>query len=269
VQLGSLARAHGVRLVAFDELDSTNDEAKRLIASNELGPLWIVAARQTSGRGRLGRNWISTSGNLHASLILSGDFSPALAPQLGFVAGLATLRAAEAVTGRSGVALKWPNDLLFDRAKLGGVLLEGVSRETGDARQPFQLVAVIGVGVNCAAAPADLPYKATALSSVSTATASADALFEHLSDKFVEMLDLWNNGSGFPKIRELWLAAAAGLHESISVTTTRGETLHGRFVSIDDTGRLILEEGNTQRLIDAGDVFLAHAPPSNSADVRP
>ena len=68
MKLGDFARGQGVRLLSLEDVDSTNEEARRLIAAGERGPLWIVAARQTKGRGRLGRDWISPPGNLFASL---------------------------------------------------------------------------------------------------------------------------------------------------------------------------------------------------------
>ncbi len=257
--LGSIARARGFRLVAFDDIDSTNEEAKRLIASGERGPLWVVAKRQTRGRGRLGRDWISPSGNLHASLIFADIESPATAPQLGFVAGVAAIKALKYATGADRFALKWPNDVLFDGAKLGGILLEGVSVETGDPREPHRIVAIIGVGVNCARAPEDLPYPAKALSALGDRAPSAAQLFELFSDAVLETLDIWAGGAGFARLRELWLANAAGLGEPVSVTLARGETLHGRLESIDGHGRLIVDSQGGRRIIDAGDVYLAHA----------
>lgn len=241
-----------MRLVAFDELASTNDEAKQLIDAGERGPLWVVAARQTSGRGRLGRSWISPAGNLYASLIVSGDFGPSLAPQLGFVAGVATLHALRAATGgNDAFALKWPNDLLFKRAKLGGVLLEGV-------KGPAGFVAVVGIGVNCASAPHDLPYPAGALSELGDGAPGAGEILTRLSNAFVVALEDWREGAGFAKIREQWLEGAAGLGEAILVSLAGGEEIAGRLDGIDAGGRLVVRTETGERVIDAGDVYLAH-----------
>ena len=140
MQLGLIARAQGVRLLDLAEIDSTNDEARRLIETGERGPLWIVAARQTKGRGRLGREWISPRGNLYASFVFSDFPETRLAPQLGFVTGVAAMRALRASAGQGNFKLKWPNDMLFDNAKLGGILLEGLGTSTAP-------VAIIGIGV--------------------------------------------------------------------------------------------------------------------------
>ena len=79
----------GVRLVAHEVLGSTNAEALDLARQGERGPLWIVARRQTAGRGRRGRAWISEDGNLFASLLITVSVPPECWPQLSLVAALA------------------------------------------------------------------------------------------------------------------------------------------------------------------------------------
>lgn len=248
MQLGKIARARGVRLLSLDEIDSTNDEARRLIESGERGPLWVVAARQTKGRGRLGREWVSPSGNLYASFVFSDFPAARVAPQLGFATGVAAMRALRASAGQRGFQLKWPNDMLLDGAKLGGILLEGV----GGAAAP---VAIIGIGVNLAEAPADLPYPARALSSIGPDAPAATRVFADFSDALCETFDLWSGGEGFAAIREEWLRSAHGLGERIRVALT-GETVEGRFETIDASGRLVLETDSGRRTIEAGDVLV-------------
>jgi biotin-[acetyl-CoA-carboxylase] ligase BirA-like protein len=248
VQLGPIARARGVRLLALEAIDSTNDEARRLIETGERGPLWIVAARQTKGRGRLGREWISPPGNLYASFIF-GDFSQTrLAPELGFVTGVAVVRALRATAGQRDFKLKWPNDMLFDGAKLGGILLEGV----GAGVAPL---AIIGVGLNVSQAPEDMPYPARALAALGAAAPSAGAVFAAFSDALCEALDLWQGGEGFAAIRDEWLRSASGLGETIRVALT-SEIVEGRFDTIDAAGRLVLETADGRRVIEAGDVLI-------------
>jgi len=257
VQLGPVSQARGVRLLALDEIDSTNDEAKRLVAEGERGPIWIVARRQSKGRGRLGREWVSPAGNLHASLVVSG-FGPAhVAPQLGFVAGVAAIAALRAAAGaRARFALKWPNDLLLDGAKLGGILLEGVAAPIGAARAPSEMVAIVGIGVNCASAPAGLSFEARALTALGPEAPTAERLFANLSDAVAQTLDLWREGAGFARLRECWLESAAGRGETIRIALAR-ETIEGRFDSLDAMGRLVLVTQDGPRTIEAGDVLLA------------
>lgn len=262
--LGSEALSRGTRAVVFDALDSTNDECRRLIGEGERGPLWVIAKAQTKGRGRLGRAWISPPGNLYASFLLSGSFSAREAPQLGFVAGVAAIAALRRATGLGErIALKWPNDLLLDGCKLGGILLECVAAPSGDARMPTQSVAVVGIGVNCAFAPDGLPYRAGCLRDAGEEQATATEVFLWLADCFVQALDLWSNGEGFASIREKWLSAAAGVGGPIRVALTRDEELNGSFTTIDARGRLMVRTLSGERAVEAGDVFLSEGWPGS------
>jgi biotin-[acetyl-CoA-carboxylase] ligase BirA-like protein len=247
-----MARARGVRVLALDAVDSTNEEARRLIEAGERGPLWIVAARQTRGRGRLGREWVSPSGNFYGSFVHSDFCEISVAPQLGFVTGTAVIRALRHAAGPRDFQLKWPNDMLLDRAKLGGILLEGV----GAGVSP---TAIIGVGVNIASAPADTPYPATSLASLGSDAPTRETFFAAFSDALVTALDQWRGGEGFAAIREEWLRSASGLGETIRVALAK-ETLEGRFETIDAAGRLVLDMVAGRRAIEAGDVLLGPRP---------
>src|SRR4029078_2807324 len=79
----------GVRHINYETLGSTNAEALALARAGERGPCWVSARPQSGGRGRRGSHWVSAAGNLHATLLLSQPSSPAVAPQLSFVAALA------------------------------------------------------------------------------------------------------------------------------------------------------------------------------------
>src|SRR5258705_13449048 len=127
MRLDPRASAAGVRLVAYAVLGSTNTEALCLASRGERGPVGVTAERQTAGRGRRGRTWISQPGNLYASLLLTAPAPAEHWPQLSFVAALAIHDAVVAVAGdlAARLAIKWPNDLLLDGAKFAGILIEG------------------------------------------------------------------------------------------------------------------------------------------------
>jgi BirA family biotin operon repressor/biotin-[acetyl-CoA-carboxylase] ligase len=253
VELGRIAGTRGVRLVVHDEIDSTNEEAKRLLLAGERGPLWIVAGKQSQGRGRLGRGWESPPGNLYATLLLSEVGPLQKAPQLGFVASVAAIEALISATGLSGrLALKWPNDILLDGAKLAGILLEAAPTPIMGAEG---VSAIIGFGVNCASAPKNTPYPAISLMDCGFAALSAPMLFSFLSDAMVSSLDLWESEAGFQAVRTRWLSRAAGLGENIKVALAN-ETIEGRFKTIDGSGRLIILTHLGERVVEAGDVFL-------------
>ena len=246
--LGEAARAAGYRLIVRDDVGSTMEEARRALGQGDPGRLWIVARSQNAGRGRHGRQWGSPPGNLYASLLLVAPCEPALAPQLGFVAGLALHDAATRVCGAMlpGLQLKWPNDLLIDRAKTAGLLLEGESR--GGA---FSVI--IGLGVNIASCPADTPYPATFLKQHQP-QASIEAVLAALSDAWLARFDTWSRPGGFGPTRIAWLERAAFLGEDITIRLTEGP-LTGRFAGLDPSGRLELETSAGRRVIDAGDLY--------------
>ena len=93
------ALAAGYGIVVFETIGSTNEEAAARGRSGDTGPVWIVSPHQSGGRGRRGGNWQTPSGNLAASLLLSTDAPPATAATLGFVAGLALVRALDTCCG--------------------------------------------------------------------------------------------------------------------------------------------------------------------------
>lgn len=246
--LGEAARAAGYRLIVRDAVGSTMEEARRAFDQGDPGSLWIVARSQSAGRGRHGRNWGSPPGNLYASLLLVQPCEPALAPQLGFVAGLALHDAAARVTGLSAprLALKWPNDLLIDRAKTAGLLLEGESRAG-------RFAVTIGMGVNVASRPDDTPYPATFLKAEDPA-ASIEALLAALSDAWVARFNAWSLPGGFGPTRAAWLERAAFLGETITLRLAEGP-LSGRFLGLDASGRLELDVAGARHLVDAGDLY--------------
>lgn len=249
MKLEPRATAAGVRLIAHDVLGSTNAEALDLARAGERGPLWITAERQTAGRGRRGRAWISQPGNLYATLLLTGSAPPERWPQLSFVAALAVHDAVVEVAPqlKPVLAIKWPNDLLLKSAKFAGILIEG---ESGG-----QPAVAIGIGVNCASHPADTEYPATDLSAAG-APISCAALFSALSVKMPVRIAQWNAGLGFSTIRADWLARAAGLGEDVRVRLAERELI-GRFEALEETGGLVLRlsDGNAMT-ISAGDVFI-------------
>src|ERR1700741_643451 len=90
MELDPRASAAGGRLIAHEGLVSTNAEAVSLAGQGERGPVWVTAGRQTGGRGRRGRNWVSEPGNLFATLLLTDHAPPEHWPELAFVVALAT-----------------------------------------------------------------------------------------------------------------------------------------------------------------------------------
>jgi BirA family biotin operon repressor/biotin-[acetyl-CoA-carboxylase] ligase len=261
MRLDPAAAAAGFRLLVHETLASTNTEALALAQRGEKGPLWLTARAQTAGRGRRGNEWLSAPGNLYATLLI-GDPAPAEnAPELSFVAALAVHDAIAECDAALGVdlALKWPNDVLYDGKKLAGILIEGDSPEN-------RLTVAIGIGVNCLHHPAQTSFPATDLAAAG-ADISAENLFCALSGTMMRRLAQWRRGAGFRSIRADWLDRAAGIGGEMRVRLAGHEIL-GRCEAIDERGRLLLRlaDGSLQT-ITAGDVFpvAANAYPARSA----
>ncbi|OIQ34562.1 MAG: biotin--[acetyl-CoA-carboxylase] ligase [Roseobacter sp. MedPE-SWchi] len=241
---------YGKRIL--EEVDSTLDEAAR-IASDLSGPEWILAKRQTKGRGRRGRDWKEPKGNFAATLVMRPTEPPQVVALRSFLAALALYDACEALTGRtSGLALKWPNDVLLNGGKLAGILLESAGGGQGVTHL------AIGIGVNLVETPMKEWLEPGAVWPVSllsetgvqvtpedflTALAAAYARYE-----------LQFTTYGFEPIRTAWLARAAKLGEVITARTGSSETT-GTFETVDAEGNLVLNSAKGRVTIPAADIF--------------
>ncbi len=161
IQSGLNCRVVGSRVVFFDETDSTNLQACRLGDEGESEGLVVIADRQSSGKGRMGRRWESPGGvNVYASILLRPPVLPFDAPKLTFLSAVAVCRAIKNCTGLQPT-VKWPNDILLNGSKIAGLLNE-MSSETDQVHY-----VVLGVGVNLNMQsdqfPVELRYPATSL----------------------------------------------------------------------------------------------------------
>ena len=235
----------GYGLVRHAELDSTNSEARRLAEAGEGGPIWIIAEKQTAGRGRRGRSWETLSGNLAATLLVRPKASREAVGQLSFAAALAVADVAAHFAPAAAITVKWPNDVLADGRKLAGILLESGTDSTGGWL-------AVGIGINLAAAPEGTEFPATALAEFAGAPSPDNAL-ALLAVRFAHWYDAWMSG-GFETLRAAWLARAGGLGLPIRARLPH-ETRHGVFEGIDSTGALLLNEQGSIHAIAAGEVF--------------
>jgi BirA family biotin operon repressor/biotin-[acetyl-CoA-carboxylase] ligase len=236
-------------VVHRERIDSTNEEAKRLAAVGAPAGTLVWAGQQLTGRGRRGRSWASPPGNLYLSLLLRPGCVAPIACQLNFVAAVALAEAVSALLPSSAsVALKWPNDVLVNGAKVSGILLEAAA-----ATDRVIDWLVIGVGVNIASHPADTPYPATSLQREGACSTPA-AVLEAFAKRFESWHETWRSG-GFLPVRARWLASARGLGDPIEIRLDR-ETLQGRFSDLDETGALMLDMGSRgHRQITTGDLY--------------
>ncbi len=237
------------RILTFDDIDSTNAEARRLAEAGETGPLWITALRQHAGRGRRGRSWETGEGNLAATCLFTTTLPPAQAAQVSFVAALAVAEMADAFVDPAEVTLKWPNDPLIGGRKTAGILVDSGPLGGG------ALWLAVGCGINLARAPTDSNRPVTAFAEHRSAPVPTPAeALAVLAAAFERWRGLWE-ADGFAPIAQHWTRRAHGLGQPCAANLT-GETVRGVAEGLDPDGalRLRLEDGSLRR-ITAGDVF--------------
>lgn len=238
------------RIATFETIDSTNAEAHRRATAGERGPLWIMAGRQEAGRGRSGRTWASPPGNFSATLLMTPEgAAPAHYHQLSFVSGLAAWDALAACgADQQRLQLKWPNDLMIDGAKLGGILVES-SRFAGND------VIMIGIGINLVVAPEIEDRSVTHLAADGPVVVP-ETLLHALSPGMTRWLATWDGGRGFEAIRSAWQARAHPPGQALSVKGHARE-YRGTFEGLGPDGRLeMIGEDGARLSLDHGDVAL-------------
>jgi len=226
------------------ETGSTNADLLALACAGQPEGIWLRAKRQTAGRGRLGRAWVSPPGNLYASLLVRLRPTDPPAATLALVTAVAL---DEAITvflpDHTALHLKWPNDLLLDGAKLSGILLE----RADDA-------VVIGIGVNLAHHP-DLPDRATTSLAAQGVAVDPAALLDVLADTMAQWLARWRS-EGLASVRARWLERAHPIGTALTARLPDGGAIDGLFDGLGEDGALILRlPSGERRTIHAADVF--------------
>ncbi len=264
------------RLLLLEDVDSTQAEARRQFLAGGNGPLWILARQQSAGVGRAGRTWASPPGNLHLSLLFAPQAPLKHWPQLSMLASLVVCKAIARLMVQAGLpglrealALKWPNDLLLNGRKLGGILLETVeaphvpAAPAADAPPPdagaerpvaMRRALIIGWGINITHAPPPEEVRWPAISLAETGMQLHPLLlFETLRDTFWRWYQVWQSHGG-RNVHQAWRRRAYGLGRRMSLHTGQG-TLAGTFEDIREDGALLLRtDDGTLHALMAGEV---------------
>lgn len=231
-----------------DEIDSTNAEALRLIASGRVAPFLVLAERQSAGRGRRGRVWSSPfAQNLYYSLVLRVEGGMRQLEGLSLVVGLA-VRQTLLTLGVPGAGLKWPNDVLVDNRKVAGILLELV----GDPADVCHVV--LGIGINVNMREADIDQAWTSLRLQSGQLVDRNHLAALLGDNLRKYLAR-HHQDGFSAFQVEW--EAAHLWQGRSVSLIAGSThIDGVVLGIDHQGALRLEVDGVEKSFSGGELSL-------------
>ena len=250
-----LPRVNGAlwkKILVYDAVDSTNDLTMSLAAKEDITPgTVIIADRQTQGKGRLGRRWESPGGrNIYMSLLIRPELAPRDVTMLTVLAAVASTRTIQKA-GNIPVTIKWPNDLVIDDKKLGGILTE--VRADPDRIN----LAVIGIGININMQPADFSEE---LRSIATSVRSAAGRTVARNDIIIQLLREFEDwygiliAEGKRPLLHAWRkhSSTLGREVMISINNT---TLYGIAEDIDDNGMLLLKMHSGEcRNISAGDI---------------
>lgn len=243
--------AHRVHWLA--RTGSTNDVVAALAQAGADEGTVVVAEAQTAGRGRQGRTWFSPAGaGLYVSLLLRPVLAEAAHENrralITLAAGVAVASAIRTTTGLPA-AIKWPNDVVIDRRKLAGILVEAVNY--GGMRG----FVVLGVGVNLqqAAFPTDLAARATSIEAETGRPADRAQIFGEmmasLAERYRDLL-----AGRFDAILSDWRRLASPMWSSVIEWDSPSGVLRGRVEAIDETGALIVRVGDHLERVIAGEV---------------
>jgi BirA family biotin operon repressor/biotin-[acetyl-CoA-carboxylase] ligase len=266
--LGQAACRFDIDVLA--ECQSTNGELLLRAEAGAPSGTVVVAERQTAGRGRRGRAWISSPGD-SVTFSLLWRFSPGTLPLgLSLAVGVAVVRALEKMAAGDGgvfcrgdavktdIRLKWPNDILLQGKKLGGILVELVPG--------VPQAAVIGIGLNLHL-PDSLPQDVRATAAAWPQGVDVNAFLAALLTELLRVLETFAH-SGFASLRQDWSARHAFADAEVVLLSDFAAPLSGICRGVDEQGALLLEVGGKMERILSGEVSLREATtPDGRTDV--
>lgn len=236
-------------VIIFDRLDSTSNEADRMIKSGYADHGLIIWAReQQSGHGRYGRKWISRDGNLTFSVIINNDSKVKNLAIYPFLTALAIKDALLELNKSLEINFKWPNDILLHDKKIAGILYE--SKISGDEVNFL----VCGIGLNITSSPSEI-NTASSLHEENIYNITADQIIFRIIQNMDKYFKLLEKNNAETKIYNLWLENAYKLGEEL-VVVSGNDKMKGKFETIED-GNLILLDHNERHVISTGDVFFS------------
>lgn len=244
IQAGLRASRFGRPLSVYPRVDSTNDIARELAEQGASEGTAVIAREQTGGRGRLGRPWISPPGGLWLSVVLRPTLPVAQWPLLGFAGSVGAATAVEAIAGVTP-QLKWPNDLVIDDRKLGGVLIEA---------GPAYAIAGIGINANVGldALSSETTSSATTLLALRGQAVDLNALAREVLLQVERAYDLLYQDVS--ALIQQWRGRSVILGRHVGVSGT--ETFEGIAENVDAQGALLVRTPTGLRRVVVGDVSL-------------
>lgn len=241
----------GKEILYFESINSTNSLALNLIETGHEDGTVIIANEQLAGRGRFERRWVSPAKkNLYMSVILMPKIP---LKNLSFLSLMTAVSCASAIRRLTplDVSIKWPNDLIVEEKKLGGILIETKTYKE-------KIYAILGIGINVNFKRLEMPeeirdFATSIMEETKTVYSRAQIALELLKD-----LDRWYDillNKGFEKIKKEWLDLTSTIGRFIRVMS--GSDIYtGKAIGIDEEGMLLLNTGNSIKKISSGDVTI-------------
>jgi BirA family biotin operon repressor/biotin-[acetyl-CoA-carboxylase] ligase len=252
---GLKTKVFGHKIYTFQTIDSTNNCAKAVASIGAREGIVVIAEEQKEGRGRLGRSWLANPGeNLMFSLLLRPNVRPDAINLLPLYVAVAAAQAIEKTTGLK-VECKWPNDLLVNKKKIAGILLEG-SVQNGVVDY---IVIGLGINVNQMQFPNDLLQKATSLKLELHKEIDRPSLFKEILSS-LEIHYRHSASTGFESVLPFWSERSTMLNKSILVSQA-GNVSSGIVKGLTRDGGLILQTAGAERTFFAGDVTILGETP--------
>ena len=234
----------GSRIIYYPELPSTMAVAKELARNDCPDFTTVIAGRQTGGRGRLNRLWLSEEGGLYFTMVLRPDLPPVFSFRVSFLASLTLARLLRDLF-QIDASVKWPNDILVNERKISGMLSE---LEAEADRLAF---INIGLGINVNNDPSTVQPEATSIRKILGRKVSKKDILSRYLDAFENKMQT----TDFDRVVQDWKQYTVTLNRDVRVVTNK-KVITGRAVDVDDTGALILKcaDGSLQKII-YGDCF--------------
>ncbi|MBM7856039.1 BirA family biotin operon repressor/biotin-[acetyl-CoA-carboxylase] ligase [Desulfohalotomaculum tongense] len=243
----------GQKIIHYQQVESTNEEAKKLAVRGVEQGTVVIAEQQAGGRGRLGRRWHSAFGKeIMFSVVLYPNINPAETPQVSMLAAVAVARAIEKTCAvRAGI--KWPNDLLVSDKKVCGILVE-IGAEVDRVKY-----VVLGIGINVNSTkqdwPVEIEHKATSLREERGTAVSRLKLMRSVLEELEQLYEVWQQ-QGFAPILRQWRAWCVSQHCRARVETIRG-SYSGWIEGVNNNGELLLRlSDGSIHTFNSGDVSL-------------
>ncbi|KEP32007.1 biotin--[acetyl-CoA-carboxylase] ligase [Bacillus safensis] len=233
-----------MKIFQYDTIDSTNNEAKRLIQQGEKPSFAVYAHQQTEGRGRLGRPWETPAGNVALTMTVLPPEELSTQSTIAPLTALAIYDVLKPlIRAEDQLAIKWPNDILINEAKVSGTLIEA-----------DRTAIYIGVGINVKTKPEHVPYKTICLSELTEV--KADQLVKELAATFEKYHTRWKN-EGFEALTSLYNKRLYRLHKPLRISLDREKQTweEGICCGVNRYGHLQLKDEKGQiKAHSAGDI---------------